>query len=162
MFAFFSFLWLGLLKKIKFSVGVPWWLSGLRIWHCHCCGSGYCCGSGSVPGLGISAGCGYSPPPTPEIHCSEISVLLLSFKSGNYCPVGSSFWVSWLFPVISFIQQKWCRSEKPEAIIVSQYLPACPQTPLPAMVFCFLNSVTVWAAKFTSLQISVEVQHCLL
>ena len=24
--------------------GVPWWLSGLRIWRCHCCGTG------SIPG----------------------------------------------------------------------------------------------------------------
>ena len=23
--------------------GVPWWLRGLRIWHCHCCGTGHCC-----------------------------------------------------------------------------------------------------------------------
>ena len=23
----------------KMYFGVPWWLSGLRIWHCHCCGS---------------------------------------------------------------------------------------------------------------------------
>ena len=24
------------------EVGVPWWPSGLRIWHCHCFGSGHC------------------------------------------------------------------------------------------------------------------------
>ena len=29
--------------------GVLWWLSGLRIRHFHCCGSGYCCGSGFNP-----------------------------------------------------------------------------------------------------------------
>ena len=29
---------------------VPWWLSGLRIWHCHCSGSGYCCDAGLIPG----------------------------------------------------------------------------------------------------------------
>ena len=28
---------------------------GLRIWCCHCCGSGYSCGVGSIPGLGTSA-----------------------------------------------------------------------------------------------------------
>ena len=33
--------------------------SRLRIWHCHCYGSGYCCGIGSVPGLGTSACCRY-------------------------------------------------------------------------------------------------------
>ena len=31
------------------SSGVPWWLSRLRIQHCHCCGSGCSCGSGSIP-----------------------------------------------------------------------------------------------------------------
>ena len=29
--------------------GVSWWLSGLRIWHCHCYGTD------SIPGLGTSA-----------------------------------------------------------------------------------------------------------
>ena len=29
--------------------GVPWWLSGLRTWHCPCCGSGYSCDIGSIP-----------------------------------------------------------------------------------------------------------------
>ena len=33
--------------------GVPWWLSGLRIWHCPCCGSGYSCDIGSIPSLGM-------------------------------------------------------------------------------------------------------------
>ena len=33
---------------------VPWWLSGLRIQHCHCCGSGYCCWAGLISGLGTS------------------------------------------------------------------------------------------------------------
>ena len=29
--------WLLLLKVL---LGVPWWLSGLKIWWCHCCGVG--------------------------------------------------------------------------------------------------------------------------
>ena len=33
---------------------VPLWRSKLRIWHCHCSGSGQCCGVGSIPGLGTS------------------------------------------------------------------------------------------------------------
>jgi len=37
------------------KIQVLWWLRGLRIQCCHCCGSGYCCGTGSVPGPGISA-----------------------------------------------------------------------------------------------------------
>ena len=32
---------------------------GLRIWWCHCSGSGYCCGMGPIPGLGISTYLGY-------------------------------------------------------------------------------------------------------
>ena len=34
------------------STGVLSCLGGLRIWHCHCCGSGYSCALGSIPGLG--------------------------------------------------------------------------------------------------------------
>jgi len=42
-------------KKVKnYCFRVPWWLSRLRIQHCHCCGSGDCCGMGSNPGLGTS------------------------------------------------------------------------------------------------------------
>ena len=29
---------------------VPWWLSGLRICHCHCCGLSGCCGTRWIPG----------------------------------------------------------------------------------------------------------------
>ena len=36
------------------SWGVSLWLNGLRIQHCHCCGSGYSCGMGSIPGPGTS------------------------------------------------------------------------------------------------------------
>ena len=43
------------LVKNLLSMGVPWWLSELRIWHCHCCGLGHCCGVGLIPGPGISA-----------------------------------------------------------------------------------------------------------
>ena len=42
-----------LLAISKAYSGVPWWLSALRIWHCHCYGSGHYCGSGSIPGPGI-------------------------------------------------------------------------------------------------------------
>ena len=33
----------------KAYTGVPRWLSGLRNWCCHCCGSDHCCGMGSIP-----------------------------------------------------------------------------------------------------------------
>ena len=29
-------------KKKRKDTGVPWWFSGLRIWHCHHYVSGYC------------------------------------------------------------------------------------------------------------------------
>ena len=38
------------------SSGVPWWLSGLRTRHCHCCGAG------SIPDPGLSAW-----PQTPKM-----------------------------------------------------------------------------------------------
>ena len=39
----------GLVSDQSRTGGVPWGLSGLRIWHCHCSRAG------SVPGLGTSA-----------------------------------------------------------------------------------------------------------
>ena len=38
------------LKMAK--MGLAWWLSGLRIWHCHFSGLGHCCGADLIPGLG--------------------------------------------------------------------------------------------------------------
>ena len=32
--------------KKEGNPGIPSWLHGLRIWHCHYCGLGYHCGSG--------------------------------------------------------------------------------------------------------------------
>ena len=40
---------------LKLIVEVPWWLSRLRTWHCHCCVLGCCCGTGLISGSGISA-----------------------------------------------------------------------------------------------------------
>ena len=47
-------------KKEKKIVGVLLWISRLRIWCCHCCGSGGWCGAGSVPSPKTSACCGCS------------------------------------------------------------------------------------------------------
>ena len=33
--------------RVQEKLGVPWWLNGLRIWHCRCCGVGL------IPGPGI-------------------------------------------------------------------------------------------------------------
>ena len=46
-------------------IGVPWQLTGLRIWHCHCYGSDCCCGSSSIHGLGTST-CRRRHPPKKE------------------------------------------------------------------------------------------------
>ena len=42
-------------------MGVPWWLSGLRIRHCHCCGLGCCCAVGLISWPRTSACCGARP-----------------------------------------------------------------------------------------------------
>ena len=43
------------LTHLKLTImGVPWWCSGLRIWHRHCCGAG------TIPGPGTSTFHGYS------------------------------------------------------------------------------------------------------
>lgn len=44
-----------LLKK---SIAVPWGLSRLTIWHCHCSSLFCCCGTSSIPGSGTSVCCG--------------------------------------------------------------------------------------------------------
>ena len=41
-------------KSKNYNVGAPWWFSGLRILHCHCCVTG------SIPGPGTSVCYGYS------------------------------------------------------------------------------------------------------
>ena len=33
-------------------IRVPWWFSILRVWHCHCWGSGHCNSMSSVPNTG--------------------------------------------------------------------------------------------------------------
>ena len=43
------------LQHVKKCPRGPWWLSGLRIQYCHCCGSGCCCDWSSIPGPGTSA-----------------------------------------------------------------------------------------------------------
>ena len=38
----------------KYSLGLPWWLSGLRTWHCHGCSSGHCYGVALISGPGTA------------------------------------------------------------------------------------------------------------
>ena len=59
----------------------------LRVWHCHCCGSGHCCSAGSVSGLGTSTCCGCRPP-HPQ-HVSEgFPVVAQWVKNPTQCPLG--------------------------------------------------------------------------
>ena len=51
------------ITKIENLIGVPLWLSGLRIQHCHCSGSGHSSGAGLIPGPGTSTCHGHSQKP---------------------------------------------------------------------------------------------------
>ena len=53
----------------------PWWLSGLRMWWCHCCGSGL------IPGPGISACHRHSPNKYIQIHMHIIFLKNLSMAN---------------------------------------------------------------------------------
>ena len=49
-------------NRVSLKISTPrvlLWHSGLRIWHCHWCGSGRCWGIGLIPGLGTSTICGH-------------------------------------------------------------------------------------------------------
>ena len=54
----------------KSHSGVPWWLNGWRIRHCHCCGSGHYCDTGLFSGLGTSS----CPQTQPKIKINHIHV----------------------------------------------------------------------------------------
>ena len=57
---------------------VSLWLSRLRIWHCHCYGSGYSCGMCSIPGPGTFGfhGCSQKKKKIPASCPSEIYIPL--------------------------------------------------------------------------------------
>ena len=59
---------------------VCWWLSGLRIHCCHCCGLGCCYDAHSVPGLETSVCSGHSQKQKqyPQTHSG--------FSGGGYEP----------------------------------------------------------------------------
>lgn len=60
----------------NYAPGVPIWLHGLSVWHCHYSGLGGCCGAGLIPSLEISVcrRCSQPSPPkqkeTPPKLCS--------------------------------------------------------------------------------------------
>ena len=60
---------LGKVYILKLHVGIPWWLSGLRIWHCRCHGKG------SIPGPGTSVCPEYNPTPAPPIYTHSLCML---------------------------------------------------------------------------------------
>ena len=53
--------WGEVLNQEPRVVGVPVWLSRLRIWHCHYSGLGHYIDMGSIPGLGTSTCHGCDP-----------------------------------------------------------------------------------------------------
>ena len=57
----------------QFFVGILLQHGRLRIWYCHCRGSGCCCGAGSVPGPGTSIchGCSLSPSKEKAIFINK-------------------------------------------------------------------------------------------
>uniref|UniRef100_A0A8D1NRS6 Epidermal growth factor receptor pathway substrate 15 n=1 Tax=Sus scrofa TaxID=9823 RepID=A0A8D1NRS6_PIG len=59
----------------KTKLGVPWWLSRLRIWHCHCGGSSHCCGVGLIPGPGTSACLGHGQKKGTELNTTLVETL---------------------------------------------------------------------------------------
>ena len=73
-------------------LGVSWWHSGLRIWHCHCYCLGCCFGVGSIPSLGTSACCGHSSR-------EKKNVLIFQFLHSYFI-----FFSSWIenIPIIIF------------------------------------------------------------
>ena len=56
------------------KVRVPMWLSGLRIWCCHCSGSGHCFGAGPIPDLGTSACPKRGPSNLKETRINSIKI----------------------------------------------------------------------------------------
>ena len=70
------------------NLGVPQWLSGLRIRLCHCCGSSQCCGVGLILGLGTSPCC-VGPAKThthTHTHTSDLVTLSAYIMSAALFP----------------------------------------------------------------------------
>ena len=76
----------------KDHIGVPWWLSWLRVQPCHCCGSD------SIPSPGTSACCGYAQKTKRERRPHRMSNFLeiwaTSRHSSIWCTVGVQHTVS--------------------------------------------------------------------
>ena len=88
----------------KIQVSVSWWFRGLRIWHCHCCGSDYCYGMGLTPGLGTSTSCECKPKKKEKkVQVLRHSIFPTDFKS--------QFWLILMGTRKENSQNRWYRSE---------------------------------------------------
>ena len=63
-------------RSRKLNEAFSLWCSRLRIWCCHCCGSGYCCGTSLIPGLGTSTGLGLGQKNHNEMKQSFLKNLI--------------------------------------------------------------------------------------
>ena len=81
-------------SPLSMMLGVPWRLFGLRIWHCHCCGSGYCRGAGWICGPGTST-CHSHSQKKKKKYDLAVGFCWCSLSSWGSFPL---FPVCWEFP----------------------------------------------------------------
>lgn len=60
----------------------PWWHSGLRFWHCHCCGSGLSCSVGLIPGPRTSTCHGHSQTKQNKTTPKTVQVAEVTLSGG--------------------------------------------------------------------------------
>ena len=65
---------------------LPYCLNRLKMWCCHCCGSGHSCGTVSIPGPGISAFCRH------DQGVGWTGKLTLLY-SDNHTQISATWWV---------------------------------------------------------------------
>ena len=102
LFASLNVLWWSI--SSKFVLGIPWWLSGFRIWLCHCCGSDHCCGVCLIPGPGTSACCGSSSPQKNGLSFLAFGCLFSFYWILRFCVLYisplSDTWFGDIFPLL--------------------------------------------------------------
>ena len=129
---------------LKVAKGAPWWLSGLRTQHCHCCGSGYCCGVGLIPGLATSTcyGCGQERVKSVMYICATIFKKMLKFIQNQnritglgspvrvVCGPVSAGTSAGLNAAVSFVCHPGSQATEQQP---SPPLPPCPHSPRPEL-----------------------------
>ena len=78
---------ISLFQETMAFVGVPLWLRGLRIQHCHFSGLGHCYGTDSILGSGTSTCCGHAPPP-PKLTFVKTNKLIKKCLSVYFIIMG--------------------------------------------------------------------------